>query len=112
MSLKAKIEAVIYAAEEPITLAQLASIFADEALAAKTAAGLPFEVTQPDNGEAPASEGVKAGELRRTRHQRLRRKVLEPASNLRCRWKMRRRVNRLVCENEKPSRRCSRLWTS
>ena len=63
MSLKAKIEAVIYAAEEPITLAQLASIFADEAVAAKTAAGLPFEVTQPDNGEAPASEGVQAGEL-------------------------------------------------
>ena len=49
MSLKAKIEAVIYAAEEPITLAQLASIFADEALAAKAAAGLPFEVTQQEN---------------------------------------------------------------
>jgi segregation and condensation protein B len=53
MSLKAKIEAVIYAAEEPITLAQLASIFADEALAAKAAAGLPFEETQPQ-GEASA----------------------------------------------------------
>jgi segregation and condensation protein B len=32
MSLKAKLEAVIYAAEEPITLAQLAALFADEAL--------------------------------------------------------------------------------
>jgi segregation and condensation protein B len=30
MSLKAKLEAVIYAAEEPVTLAQLAAIFADE----------------------------------------------------------------------------------
>ena len=58
MSLKAKIEAVIYAAEEPITLAQLASIFADEALAAKAAAGLPFEVTQAENGEAPSSEAA------------------------------------------------------
>ena len=58
MSLKAKIEAVIYAAEEPITLAQLASIFADEALAAKSAAGLPFEATQAENGEAAASEAV------------------------------------------------------
>jgi len=56
MSLKAKIEAVIYAAEEPITLAQLASIFADEVLASKAAAGLPFEVTQPENGDAPSSE--------------------------------------------------------
>ena len=62
MSLKAKIEAVIYAAEEPITLAQLASIFADEALAAKAAAGLPFEVTQQENSEVPASEAVQAGE--------------------------------------------------
>lgn len=32
MSLKAKLEAVIYAAEEPVTLAQLASLFVDEAL--------------------------------------------------------------------------------
>ena len=32
MSLKAKLEAVIYAAEEPITLAQIAALFADEAL--------------------------------------------------------------------------------
>jgi segregation and condensation protein B len=30
MSLKAKLEAVVYAAEEPVTLAQLAGIFADE----------------------------------------------------------------------------------
>ena len=33
MSLKAKLEAVIYAAEEPVTLAQLAAIFAEDALA-------------------------------------------------------------------------------
>ncbi len=31
MSLKAKLEAVIYAAEEPVTLAQLAVLFADDA---------------------------------------------------------------------------------
>jgi segregation and condensation protein B len=35
MSLKAKLEAVIYAAEEPVTLAQLAILFGDEALAWK-----------------------------------------------------------------------------
>ena len=62
MSLKAKIEAVIYAAEEPITLAQLASIFADEALAAKAAATLPFEVMQAGIDEAAASEAVEVGE--------------------------------------------------
>jgi len=35
MSLRAKLEAVIYAAEEPVTLGQLAGLFADEALALK-----------------------------------------------------------------------------
>jgi segregation and condensation protein B len=35
MSLRAKLEAVIYAAEEPVTLAQFAVLFADEALAWK-----------------------------------------------------------------------------
>jgi segregation and condensation protein B len=35
MSLKAKIEAVIYAAEEPVSLAHLAGLFADEALEEK-----------------------------------------------------------------------------
>src|ERR1700743_1855386 len=33
MSLKAKLEAVIYAAEEPVTLAQLVSLFAEDAFA-------------------------------------------------------------------------------
>src|ERR1700744_6124240 len=32
MSLKAKLEAVIYAAEEPVTLAQFATLFAEDAL--------------------------------------------------------------------------------
>jgi len=32
MSLKAKLEAVIYAAEEPVTLAQLSALFAADAL--------------------------------------------------------------------------------
>jgi segregation and condensation protein B len=44
MSLKAKLEAVVYAAEEPVTLTQLAAIFADEVL--------------PGSGE-PAEPGVE-----------------------------------------------------
>jgi len=53
MSLKARIEAVIYAAEEPVTLAQLASLFREEALAsraARTAASV--------DPEAPAEADV------------------------------------------------------
>ncbi len=52
MSLKAKIEAVVYAADEPVTLAQLAAIFADEALAAQAEVGLPFEAVPLENEEA------------------------------------------------------------
>ena len=69
MSLKAKIEAVIYAAEEPVTIAALASLFADEALeekkARETAAQvvvepanevsvmLTAESLEPDDGAVP-----------------------------------------------------------
>jgi segregation and condensation protein B len=45
MSLRAKIEAVVYAAEEPVTLAQLAAIFASEVR----------EIWQPEQQEAAAS---------------------------------------------------------
>ncbi|HET9085915.1 MAG TPA: SMC-Scp complex subunit ScpB [Acidobacteriaceae bacterium] len=55
MSLKAKIEAVIYAADEPVTLAQLASIFAEEALASVTAVSLPFVLPEPPDGNMKVS---------------------------------------------------------
>jgi segregation and condensation protein B len=57
MSLKAKLEAVIYAAEEPVTLSQLAALFAAEAFeykaeqeaaaAAAKAAESPAQTTEP-----------------------------------------------------------------
>jgi len=68
MSLKAKIEAVIYAAEEPVTLAQLASLFADEALewkaeqdAASAEAQAEAESEQAAE-EAPLLQRVLEGE--------------------------------------------------
>jgi segregation and condensation protein B len=57
MSLKAKLEAVIYAAEEPVTLAQLSALFAGEALewkAEQEAARTP----ETCEGAEPASEGL------------------------------------------------------
>jgi segregation and condensation protein B len=57
MSLKAKLEAVIYAAEEPVTLAQLSALFADEAFEWKArqetaSAELAAETAEPlVNGE-------------------------------------------------------------
>ncbi len=55
MSLKAKLEAVIYAAEEPVTLAQLAALFADEALEWKAAQEAAAKVAEPgaDGGALP-----------------------------------------------------------
>jgi segregation and condensation protein B len=56
MSLKAKLEAVVYAAEEPVTLAQLAAIFSEEVLQG-LAEEAPAEVDS-----APAVEEASAEE--------------------------------------------------
>ncbi len=47
MSIKAKIEAVIYAAEEPVTLAQLADVFGAEILSAQAQEPEPNEAASP-----------------------------------------------------------------
>jgi segregation and condensation protein B len=74
MSLKAKLEAVIYAAEEPVTLAQLSALFADEALewkaqqeaagaaeVAAESAGLPqLNEAFPYLGLEPVAQGEAA----------------------------------------------------
>jgi segregation and condensation protein B len=80
MSLKAKLEAVIYAAEEPVTLAQLAVLFAADAFewkaeqeavsaeqAAEAAQPLPLGITEyalrepeQNNTEPPTSEPADA----------------------------------------------------
>jgi segregation and condensation protein B len=58
MSLKAKVEAIIYATEEPVTLDQLASLLRDVALAE-----LPLSAADaegPDSGERGESHAIKA----------------------------------------------------
>jgi segregation and condensation protein B len=63
MSLKAKLEAVIYAAEEPVTLAQLATLFADEALAWKAEQEAAAAEAQADGESAEeAGEGALLAE--------------------------------------------------
>ena len=59
MSLKAKLEAVIYAAEEPVTLAQLAALFAAEAFEWK-AEQKATRTEQAEAGVADASTGLNA----------------------------------------------------
>jgi segregation and condensation protein B len=58
MSLKAKLEAVIYAAEEPVTLAQLSALFATDALewkAAQEAASAEQQPTRDGESLPPAN---------------------------------------------------------
>jgi segregation and condensation protein B len=64
MSLRAKIEAVVYAAEEPVTLAQLAAVFAPEVreiwlaeTSAEENAEQHAEAGAPEIAEAPSIEG-------------------------------------------------------
>jgi segregation and condensation protein B len=73
MSLKSKLEAVIYASEEPVTLAQLATLFGAEALELKTAqeAADAQKTTAPDADATPvdpsqpiAAEGLDYLDLR------------------------------------------------
>ncbi len=65
MSLKAKLEAVIYAAEEPVTLAQLSALFAAEALEwkaeqAASRAAETGEEAAPETEELPLVMEVEA----------------------------------------------------
>ncbi len=54
MSLKAKLEAVIYAAEEPVTMAQLAMLFGNEALEWKAEQDAARAAEARENAEAAA----------------------------------------------------------
>jgi segregation and condensation protein B len=56
MSLKAKLEAVIYAAEEPVTLAQLAALFSAEALEWKAELAAAAAEAKEAAHSAPATE--------------------------------------------------------
>ncbi|MGA8529166.1 MAG: SMC-Scp complex subunit ScpB [Acidobacteriaceae bacterium] len=57
MSLKARIEAVIYAAEEPVTLAQLTALFREEALLSRAALVAPV-ADASGASDAPGTDAV------------------------------------------------------
>jgi segregation and condensation protein B len=58
MSLKAKLEAVIYAAEEPVTLAQLAALFAADALEWKAEQEAARAAASEENNGTPGEAAV------------------------------------------------------
>jgi segregation and condensation protein B len=61
MSLKSKLEAVIYAAEEPVTLVQLATLFAAEALEWKTAQDAEAARQAATDGAESAQSSIAGG---------------------------------------------------
>jgi segregation and condensation protein B len=69
MSLKARIEAVIYAAEEPVTLAQLAALFAAEALEQKQARKEALAAESAALAEADAREAEEVIAVPASEHQ-------------------------------------------
>ena len=85
MSLKAKIEAVIYASEEPVTLAQLVSLLSEEAQAeldalAAQQESLPLDETAAENGADPEALNAEAtGEPVEAEHQLPKLNVAEEA---------------------------------
>src|SRR5215469_972789 len=62
MSVKAKVEAVIYATEEPVTLIQLASLLKDEALAELKAQSAAAEQATESN-DAPSVDAESRPEF-------------------------------------------------
>lgn len=75
MSLKAKLEAVIYAAEEPVTLAQLALLFTADALEYKA----EQEAAAQARAAEAANEGVETGQAQADLSGELSALGLEPA---------------------------------
>ena len=67
MSLHAKIEAVIYASEEPVTLQQLVSLLAEEAAAELDAIASQRQRSRPGAKFLPAGLKVQASQLRMSR---------------------------------------------
>lgn len=79
MSLKPKIEAIIYAAEEPITLDQLAALLKEDLLALKPAPEAPPAEAAPDATEAVQAEAVPAKDQKRQKSEKAElRELLRP----------------------------------
>jgi segregation and condensation protein B len=77
MHLKAKIEALIYAAEEPITLDQMAALLKEDLLALRAAAAAPAEETASEPGEAaPVADSKRQQKSERAELRELLRPVL------------------------------------
>src|SRR5947207_8142057 len=89
MSLKAKIEAIIYAAEEPVILEQILSVVADEISAElgsqPSEAPLPMQIVEndghPTESDETLSDAKQEAKQHRERSRRRVREVLDELAN-------------------------------
>src|ERR1041385_8715772 len=105
MSIKAKLEAIIYAAEDPITLDQMASLLKEDLLALKTAlpvtpdpamGGAPEAEPQPENAED------HLGAVAESAPQPSAKKAKEKSENVELRGLLRPYLDELIAEYVNP----------
>ncbi|HWG39800.1 MAG TPA: SMC-Scp complex subunit ScpB [Candidatus Acidoferrales bacterium] len=102
MSIKAKLEAIIYAAEDPITLDQMAALLKDDLLALKTA--LPATEAQSVNEVPPPPENAEdhLGAVEETTPVPPTRKVKEKPEKVELRGLLRPYLDELIADYANP----------
>ena len=106
MSLKAKIEAIIYAAEEPISLGDITALVKDMVLAEEVSAAAhsgAIEPAEESPAEEPVAEAVhEAPET--SQSSRKKREKKEPTEDQRVKAKVRERIEALIAEYDASDR--------
>src|SRR6476660_6028934 len=102
MSIKAKLEAIIYAAEDPITLDQMAALLKDDLLALKTA--LPAAEPQSTNEVPPPPENAEdhLGAVEESAPQPPAKKVKEKSEKVELRGLLRPYIDELIADYANP----------
>ena len=102
MSIKAKLEAIIYAAEDPITLDQMAALLKDDLLALKTA--LPAAEPQSADEVPPPPENAEdhLGAVEESAPQPPAKKVKEKSEKVELRGLLRPYIDELIADYANP----------
>lgn len=112
MSLKAKLEAIIYAAEEPITLADITALVKDMVLAEEAAeAARTATATEPETAaeatpqaEAPAAETTTTESSEAAEPEKKKREKKPPTEDQRIKAKVRDMIDALIAEYDASDR--------
>jgi len=107
MSLKAKLEAIIYAAEEPITLADITALVKDMVLAEEAADAARNSAAEPEAPAEPAPEAetpVVETTTESTEPEKKKREKKPPTEDQRIKAKVRDMIDALIAEYDASDR--------